>query len=131
MFAVIVIIERLGEMQRTVYLCSVEIEKVFDTVKHEEIVKVLKKTVMDGKDTKLTRNLYWNKKFAVRVDNEMKHWIEVRRGVSQSYLLSPDLFSLYSQVIIDALEDLEGISHCERNVKNIRYADYIAFIVDL
>ena len=40
------------------------------------------------------------------------------------------MFSLYSQVVMDALEDLEGISIGRRNVSNIRYADDTALIAD-
>ena len=109
------IIERSVEMQKTVFLCFMNFENAFDTVKHEELVTTLESTGMDGKDTWLISNLYWNQKAAVRIKNEVTDWIEIKR---QSGVLSPDkLFSLCIQVVMDALEDLEGISIGGRNVK--------------
>ena len=124
------IIERSIEMQKTVFLCFVDFEKAFDTVEHEELVKILESTGMDGKDTRLIGNLHWNQKAAVRIENEVTDWTEIKRGVRQGCVLSPDLFSLYSQVVMDALEDLEGISIGGRNVNNIRYADDTVLIAD-
>ena len=85
---------------------------------------------MDGKDTRLIGNLYWNQKAAVRIENEVTDWTEIKRGVRQGCVLSPDLFSLYSQVVMDALKDLEGISAGGRNVNNVRYADDTVLIAD-
>ena len=47
----------------------------------------------------------------------------MKRGLREGCVLSPDLFSLYSQLVMYSLEDLEGISIGERNVNDIRYAD--------
>ena len=129
-FALRMIIERSVEMQKTVYLCFVDSEKAFDTVKHEELVNILKSTGMDGKDTRLIGNLYWNQKAAVRIENKVTDRTEIKRGVRQGCVLSPDFFSLYSQVVMDALKDLEGISVGGRNVNNVRYADDTVLIAD-
>ena len=57
-FALRLIIERSVEMQKTVLLCFVDYEKAFDTVKHEELVKILESKETDGKDTRLISNLF-------------------------------------------------------------------------
>ena len=44
--------------------------------------------------------------------------------------MSPDLFSLYSQVVMNVLEDLKVISIGGRNMNNIRYADDTVLIAD-
>ena len=119
-FALRMIIGRSVDMQKTVFLCFVDFEKAFETVKHEELVKILESTGKDGKDTRLIGNLYWNQKAAVRIENEVTDWTEMKRGVRQGCVLSPDLFSLYSQVAMGALKDLDGISTGGRNVNNIR-----------
>ena len=38
-------------------------------------------------------------------------------------ILSPDLFSVYSEVLINALEDLNGVSVGGVNMNNLRHAD--------
>ena len=117
-------------MQKTVFLCFIGIEKAFDTVKHEKLVKILESTGIDGKDTRLISNLHWNQKAAVRIENEVTGCIEIKKGIGQGCVLSPNLFSLHSQVVMNALDDLEGISIGGRNVNNIRYADDTVLIAD-
>ena len=50
-------------------------------------------------------------------------WQDIKRGVRQGCVLSPDLFNIYSEVIMKDLTELEGIKVGGRNVNNIRYAD--------
>ena len=45
-------------------------------------------------------------------------------------MLSPNLFSLFSQVVMDKLKDVEGIKIGGRNINNIRYADDTILISD-
>ena len=48
----------------------------------------------------------------------------------QGCVLSLDLFSLYSQAVMDEMEDLEGIKVGGMNINNIRYADDTVLIAD-
>ena len=48
----------------------------------------------------------------------------------QGCVLSPDLFNIYSEMIMRTVEDLEGIKIGGRNLTNIRYADDTALIAD-
>ena len=45
-------------------------------------------------------------------------------------MLSPDLFSLYSQAVMNELEDIEGVKVGGSNINNIRYADDTVLIAD-
>ena len=55
---------------------------------------------------------------------------EIKRGVRQGCVLSPDLFNLYSEVIMRELVELEGIKIGGRNLNNIRYADDTVLVAD-
>ena len=66
----------------------------------------------------------------MRVADEESSQQEIRRDVRQGCVLSPDLFNLYSEIIKRDLMDLEGIKFGERNISNIRYADYTALVAD-
>ena len=48
----------------------------------------------------------------------------------QEGFLSPDLFNIYIEIIMRAIEDLEGIKIGGRNITNVRYADDTALIAD-
>ena len=50
-------------------------------------------------------------------------WIEIKKGVRQGCILSPDLFFMYSQKAIEDLEGFEGVKVGEVNVNNVRCAD--------
>ena len=91
---------------------------------------MLKTLDVDGKDLRLLRNLYWKQKAGVRVENDESTRQEIKRGVRQGCVLSPDLFNLYSEVIMRDLTELEGIKFGGRNLNNIRYADDTVLIAD-
>lgn len=44
--------------------------------------------------------------------------------------MSPDLFSLHSQIVMDKLEDLEGIKMRGRNINNILYPTDAVLVAD-
>ena len=52
------------------------------------------------------------------------------KGVGQGRIVSPDLFSLYSQKAMEELKYLEGLRVSGVNVNNIRHA-YIAVVETL
>ena len=56
--------------------------------------------------------------------------MNIEKGVRQGCVLSPDLFSLYTQLALDELAELDGIKIGGRNVNNIRYADDMVLIAD-
>ena len=45
-------------------------------------------------------------------------------------MLSPDLFSLYSQVVMDEMVDMEGVNVGGLNTNNKKYADDTVLIAD-
>ena len=115
--------ERAIEKQKDVYMCFVDFEKAFDTIKHTELIEMLKEKGIDGKDLRLIRNLYWNQSAEIKIGNEKSKKVEVQRGVRQGCVLSPDLFSLYSEKIMEEIKDIEGIMIGGENINNLRYAD--------
>ena len=48
----------------------------------------------------------------------------------QGCVLSPDLFSLYSEIIMRQIEEIEGLKIGGHNINNIRYADDTVLIAD-
>ena len=67
--------------------------------------------------TRLIRNLYWNQSADIKIGNEKSKEVEIQRGARQGCVLSPDLFSLYSENIMEEIKDIEGI---KIGVENIR-----------
>ncbi|GFO09438.1 retrovirus-related pol polyprotein from type-1 retrotransposable element r2 [Plakobranchus ocellatus] len=55
---------------------------------------------------------------------------DIKRGVRKGCVLSPDLVSLYSQIIMRNLENHPGIKVGGQNINNLRYADDTVLIAE-
>ena len=74
----------------------------------------------------LLRNLYADQEETVRTGHGTTDWFKIGKGVCQDCTLSPCLFNLYAEYIIQnsRLEEAQaGIKIAERNISNLRYAD--------
>ena len=83
-----------------------------------------------GKDIRIIRNLYYDQTAAVRVGDELADWVRIRRGVRQGCVMSPVLFSIYGEIIMRQVSELEGISVGGKNLNNVRYADDTVLVAD-
>ena len=124
------VIERSIEVNKDLHLCFIDYTKAFDKVRHVNMIRMLEDLQIDGKDIRLIKNIYWKQQAAIRIDNEVRQYQPIKRGVRQGCVMSPDLFSLYSENIFRNIEDINGISIGGRNINNIRYADDTVLIAD-
>ncbi|GFN98469.1 retrovirus-related pol polyprotein line-1 [Plakobranchus ocellatus] len=108
----------------------IDYTKAFDRVRHDEIIKQLTQLKIDGKDLRIIKNMYWDQKAAMRVEGEVSKFQNIKRGVRQGCVLSPDLFSLYSEIIMRNLEGHPGIKIGGSNINNLRYADDTVLIAE-
>lgn len=120
--------ERCIQMQRDLYVCFIDYEKAFDSVKHEDLMKCLDRTGLDGKDRRIIADLYWKQEATVRLNGRTGKWIKIRKGARQGCGLSPDLFNLYTEEVFDFINELEGVGIGGRNINNLRFADDTALI---
>ena len=63
-------------------------------------MKDLEEIGIDGKDIKVIKNIYWEQMAAISIDDELSGWTHIKRGLRQRCVISPDLFSLYTEVIM-------------------------------
>ena len=74
--------------------------------------------------TCLLRNLYADQEAAVRIRHGTTDWFQIGKGTCQSCILSPCLFNLYAEYIMQNPGlDEAGIKLAGRNINNLRYAD--------
>ena len=110
-------------MQKDIYMCSVNYTKAFDRIEHNEMMHFLDDLSLDDKDLRLIQTSYYQQYAAIRVNSKLSEMVPIKRGVRQGCILSPDLFSLYSEIIIRSLDDLKGVSIGGHSINNLRYAD--------
>ena len=76
--------------------------------------------------TCLLRNLCTGQEATVRTRHGTTDWFQIGKGVCQGYILSPCLFNLYAEYIMQnaRLDEAEaGIKNAGRNINNLRYTD--------
>ena len=76
--------------------------------------------------TYLLRNLYAGQEATVRTGHETIDWFQIGKGVCQACVLSPCLFNLNAEYIMQnpGLEEAQaGIKIAGRNINNLRYVD--------
>ena len=74
----------------------------------------------------LLRKLYAGQKATVRTGPRTTDWFQIGKGVCQSCILSPCLFNLYAEPIMQSAgldETQAGIKIAGRNSNNFRYTD--------
>ena len=71
-------------------------------------------------------NLYAGQEATVRTEHGTASWLKVGKGVRQSCVLSPCLFKLYAEYIMQNAwldESQAGIKIPRRNINNLRHVD--------
>ena len=79
------------------------------------------------------RNLYAGQEATVRTGYEITDWVQIGKGIYQGCILSPCLFNLYAEYIIQktGLDEAQaGIKIAGRNINNLRYADDTTFMAE-
>ena len=95
------IIEKAREFQKNIYFCFIDYAKAFDFVDHHKPWKILKEMGIPDHLTCLLRNLYAGQEATVRTEHGTTDWFQIRKGVRQGCILSPCLFNLYAEYILE------------------------------
>ena len=93
---------------------------------HSKLWKIPQEMGIPDHPTCLLRNMYAGQEATVRTRHGTKDWFQIGRGVHQGYILSPCLFNLYTEYIMQnaRLDEAQtGIKIARRNKNNLRYAD--------
>ena len=118
--------ERTREFQKNIYFCFIDYTKAFDCVDHNKLWKILKEMGIPDHLACLLRNLYAGQEATVRTRHGITDSFQIGKGVHQGCILSPCLFNLYAEYIMQnaRLDDSQaGIKIARRNINNLRYAD--------
>ena len=94
------IIEKAREFQQNIYFCFIDYAKAFDCVDHKKLWKILEKMGISDHLTCFLRNLYAGQEAIVRTRHGIMDWFKIRKGVCQGCIVSPCLFNLYAEYIM-------------------------------
>ena len=94
------LIEKAREFQKNVYFCFIDYARAFDCVDHNKLWKILKEMRILDRLTCLLRNLYAGQEATVRAGHGTTDRFRIEKGAQQGCLLSPCLFNLYADHIM-------------------------------
>ena len=83
--------------------------------------------------TCLLRNLYAGQEATVRTGHGTTNWFQIGKGVRQGCILSPCLFNLCAEYIMQntGLDEAQaGIQIAGKNINKLRYADDITLMAE-
>ena len=120
------IIEKAREFQKNIYFCFIDCTKAFDCVDNNKLWKIPQEMGIPDYLTCLLRNLYADQEARVRTRHGKTDWFQIGKGLRQGCILSPCLFNLYAEYIMQnaRLDKAQtGIKIARRNISNLRYTD--------
>ena len=122
-----VLIEKHLQHQKNLFHNFIDFKKAFDRVWHQGLWHVIKNYNMESGLVQMIQALYNNATSAVLLNNQTGEFFRTTVGVRQGCLLSPTLFNLFLEKIMqETLHDhVTTISIGGRPVCNLRFADDI------
>ena len=93
---------------------------------HNKLGKILKEMGIPDHLTCFIQNLYAGQEVTVRTGHGTTDWVQIGKGVCQGCILSPWLFNLYVEHILQnaRLDEAQaGIIIAGRNINNLRYTN--------
>ena len=100
---------------------------------HNKLWEILQEMGIPDQLTCLLRNLYTGQETTVRTGHGTTNWFQIGKGVHQGCVLSPCLFNLHAEYIMQhaKLEEAQaGIKIAGRKSNNLRYADDITLMAE-
>ena len=94
----------------------------------------MKNSERDGNPRPSERNLYAGQEATVRTGHGTTDWFQIRKGVPQGCILTPCLFNLYAEYIMQnaRLEEAQaGIKIAVRNINILLYADDTTLMAEI
>ena len=125
--------QKKKENSKKIYFCFIDATKDFDCVDHNKLLKILKKMGISDHLTYLLRNLYAGQEATVRTGHGTTDWFQIGKGVHPGCIMSPCLFNLYAEYILQNAglnESQARIKIAGRNINNLRYADDTTFMAE-
>ena len=96
------VIEKAREFQKNIYFCFIDYAKAFDCVEHHKLWKILKEMGIPDHLTCLLRNLCADQEVTARTGHGTTDWFQIGKGVGKACILSPCLFNLHAEYIMQS-----------------------------
>ena len=119
--------------RKNIYFCFIDYAKAFDCVDHKKLWKILREMEIPDHLICLLRNLYAGQEATVRTRHGTTDWFQIGKTAHQDCTLSPYLFNLYSEYIMQNVgldEARAGIKTAGEISITTKYADNTALMAE-
>ncbi len=108
-FALRMLIEKAVKKGRPLHICFVDLEKAYDSVKRENMWRILELHGVPLRIRNLIKSLHEGNRARVRVDATLSAEFIVERGLRQGCVLAPLLFNVYLDHVLRVARREGGI----------------------
>ena len=118
--------------KKPLFACFIDFKKAFNTVDHKLLWDKLNHYGVEGKFLNIIKSMYEKVKSCVRSKSGITNFFNYNRGVRQGCLLSPLLFSLYINDLVNHLETdgTQGVELWEIRLCAILYVDDLILMAE-
>ena len=128
-FVIREVIERLKREGRRGYFAFIDIEKAYDTVDRNMLLRILNRIGINRKIVNIISSMYEDTKAMYQFGMIETGWVAISRGLRQGCILSPLLFGLYTEEMAVRVRNMNcGIGIGSDKLSMLMYADDIVIM---
>lgn len=102
--------------KKHVILLFIDFSKAFDTLKHDKLLKKLDNTGIRGPLLNWCENYLNNRKYNVKIDNQLSDEVSVKTGTAQGSVLGPLHYLAY---VNDMEKVVKNCSNCNSQTTHV------------
>lgn len=123
-FIVRQLIEKAKERNIPLSFHFIDFKAAFDTVWRKALWKMLRSIGVDQNIVAIIEDMYDRTECAIQIDGKLTEWFSVNVGVRQGCILSPTLFNVFLEFVMDEVKSIHNELDFDRTLStDIRYAD--------
>ena len=125
------LIDKHNRLNHPLYIAFMDIEKAYDRVNRRTLNHILINLGFPQKISNIIRTMYRNTKSKFLLGDIETDWVKLERGVRQGCVLSPLLFSIYTEELAARIRESGlGIRVGEGRLGILLYADDVVLLGD-
>ena len=125
------LIDKNQKEKGTLYLAFLDIEKAYDKVNRHTLIQVLTSLGFHSKLCNIIKSMYTNTRARYIFGDIETNWVKLEKGVRQGCVLSPLLFSLYTEELAARIRNTGyGVRIGDSRLGVLIYADDVVLIAD-
>ena len=124
------VINHYKNKNKSYYIMFLDLSKAFDSVHHSSIERALKRHNVKIHFRRVVSDLYTGVSTRIMNDKGISDPIPIKCGVKQGYPLSPLLFNLVLDELLDSMPNHIGLDICGSKLNALAFADDLVIMAE-